>query len=62
MSKRRKNKKTALFLTVRELADLVPVSRASVYRLAHVLGKRVGRRLLVPRTRFERWLASEGTS
>ena len=59
---KKSNKKSELFLSVRDLQRLVPLSRGLLYKLARRLGKRIGRRLLVPRARFDRWLRSGGAS
>lgn len=48
-----------LVLTVEDLMRLLPLGRAGAYALARKLGIRVGlRRILVPKARFDAWLAS----
>lgn len=48
---------------VADLMKLLPVRRAAAYALAKQLGFRIGRRrLVVPKARFDAWLASEKIS
>jgi excisionase family DNA binding protein len=50
-------------LTVEEAGRVLRVGRNSAYELVRsgrIASKRVGRRMLVPRTAVERWLAEAG--
>jgi hypothetical protein len=46
-----------LVYSVEDLRKLLPLGRGAAYRLANVIGVRVGRKLMVPRARLDDWLA-----
>jgi len=47
-------------ITIRELASRLGVSIPTARPLAKKLGIRVGRRLLIPKSAYEAWLANGG--
>lgn len=53
---------TQLAYRPEDLPALLKISRSLAYRLAGRIGVRLGRRLIVPRSRVDAWLAGEGGS
>jgi hypothetical protein len=51
------NLKQRLSFTVDELAQLTGLSMCSSYRLAHLIGRRLDKRLLVPAKALDEWLS-----
>lgn len=44
-------------LTVSEMADVIGIGRNAAYEFANTIGERIGKRILIPRARLERFLA-----
>jgi hypothetical protein len=49
----------AIAYSADDLTRVLPLGRASCFKLARQIGVRVGRRLVVSRSALEQWLASQ---
>ena len=49
-----------LLLSVNDLREKIGLSRQHSYELAHVLGLRLGKRLVVPKHAMKKWMEGNG--